>query len=333
MKFHRTKYDYLVDFDVIDTEFKAYFLGLSAADGNMCRREESVFYRITLQERDKELLEKIRDIICPDYKLGLGKPKNPRHQTHYTFRLHGSAVCDALEKHGIVPKKTFILKPPKNLSLHLIRHWIRGYTDGDGHVIKMGDRLVVGVAGTFDVLQFISDAIRRDLGFATTVRPSSAHKRQSAPHITYSLGVWSNKAKLVLHYLYEGATIYMERKKEVANEFLCQPKPTNIQFKWDEQMIELLKEYYPILPAEEITKMFPYASPQAIQIMANRCGVVKKERELKSDVYWTEEEDSLLRQIYSQYKKNELINYFNRSVQSIQSRAKTLKLLKSKKNN
>ncbi len=277
-RFHRTKYEYLIDFNVIDTEFKAYFIGLSGADGNLCRQEESVFYRITLQERDKELLEKIRDVICPSYTLGFGKPKYSHHQNHYTFRLHGSLMCDALEKHGIVPNKTFILKPPKNLPPHLVRHWIRGYIDGDGHITKMGDRLVVGASGTFDVLQFISDAIRRDLGFATVVRLSSA--RQSAPHITYSLGAWSDKAKLILYYLYEGATIYMERKKEVANEFLCQPKPTGIRFKWDERMIELLKEYYPVLSSEEIRKIFPNASLKAIQIMASRSGVAKKEKNL-----------------------------------------------------
>ena len=227
-KFHRTKYEYLVDFNVIDTEFKAYFLGLAGADGNLCRRKDSVFYRINLQARDKELLEKLRDVICPNYKLGFAKRRLPHHQDQWYFAMYGSLACDALEKHGIVSNKTFILEPPAELPEHLVWHWLRGYWDGDGHISNR-NKLVASAVGNYAVMKFISDIIRKDLGFATSVLPTGAAKFQTAPNISYVVAVWSEKAELLLHHLYKDATIYMERKKKTADEFLNKAEPNRIR--------------------------------------------------------------------------------------------------------
>ena len=44
-------------------------------------------------------------------------------------------VDDLIDK-GCVKNKTLILKPPKNVPTELIRHFIRGFFDGDGSLMK-----------------------------------------------------------------------------------------------------------------------------------------------------------------------------------------------------
>ena len=57
-------------FDTIDTEAKAYFLGLMYADGNnYVRGTHSYEMSIALEEGDKYILEKFRDVISRNTQL------------------------------------------------------------------------------------------------------------------------------------------------------------------------------------------------------------------------------------------------------------------------
>lgn len=128
-------------FDVIDTEGKAYWLGFIAADG--CVTNNTL--KIGLHQRDIPHLQKFTAWISPDKPIrisvnNLGKPLA-------TVEIYSQHLCETLGEYGIVPRKTYILKSLPVLRHDLMRHFLRGYFDGDGYILQ--SRKTIGV-GTYN---------------------------------------------------------------------------------------------------------------------------------------------------------------------------------------
>lgn len=106
----------------IKTEFDAYILGLWFADGHITKNQAA----ITMHERDENILLKIIEYISPDQKLIKNRNNCKR------LLISSKMFVENLKKHGIKYNKTnneySIPKMPRNL----VRHFIRGYFDGDG---------------------------------------------------------------------------------------------------------------------------------------------------------------------------------------------------------
>jgi intein/homing endonuclease len=121
-------------FDIINDEEKAYFLGLMYADGNnYVRIPHSYEVSIKLQEQDKYILEKFRDLLSPQTNLKLIIDK--KIKTKYClFKINSKILSHQLSELGCVPAKSLILEFPKFISNNLIHHFIRGYSDGDGSI-------------------------------------------------------------------------------------------------------------------------------------------------------------------------------------------------------
>lgn len=129
------KYDIDLNFfKKIDTEFKAYFLGLAYADGNLSRN----CMEISLIYSDKQILADISNKIYNKVVLGERKGrkisidgKTYNNKKQYRFRITSKEMSEDFIKHGLVRNKTFVIRIPK-INKNLIRHFIRGYFDGDG---------------------------------------------------------------------------------------------------------------------------------------------------------------------------------------------------------
>src|SRR6478609_846753 len=130
-KFYR-KYKLNEDyFQDINTEKKAYFLGLILADGCVHKRRLT----ISLQEEDRYILEKfIRELKFTGnlYKI---KPRNPNHKIQYNLTIVSEKIIKDLNRLGIIERKSLVVKFPK-IDDNLIVHFIRGVFDGDGSVFK-----------------------------------------------------------------------------------------------------------------------------------------------------------------------------------------------------
>lgn len=129
-------------FDSINTEEKAYFFGLLYADGcNLLERNRII---IGLIEQDKHILEKLlKSVKCnrPLSFLNLND-KNKNHNNVYKARLHNKHMCEVLNDYGLTPRKSLTKKFPeviKNSSEDIIRHFIRGYFDGNGGIYIRSD--------------------------------------------------------------------------------------------------------------------------------------------------------------------------------------------------
>jgi|SRR5690606_34902794 len=198
-------------FETIDTEEKAYWLGFIAADGNINETHYSI--SLSLAEKDYDHLIKFKESLSLDWlPKRKSKPKdffNNKRQTEYisyVYSFGSIKMYHDLLYYGIFPRKSLDLKPPQNLSEGLIRHWIRGYFDGDGSVyFDENHYLRLGITGTFDILEFISDFCH--LSLIPKINKNS-----------YQILSGSMKARDFLGFIYNNSTIFLERKKKLYEE-------------------------------------------------------------------------------------------------------------------
>ena len=137
MRKHYFKYKFNENyFEKIDSEDKAYFLGLFYADA--CNSNSGNIISIGLQKRDKGILSKLNKFMKSNVKFCINKLslKNPNHQDSYKLTFCSDKMSSDLNRLGCVPNKSLILEFPTEDQVpeHLLRHFIRGYFDGDGWV-------------------------------------------------------------------------------------------------------------------------------------------------------------------------------------------------------
>lgn len=137
-----TKYEYDKDyFKIIDCEEKAYWLGFIYADGyisihNNGRNHE---FGIELKASDDEHLKKFNRSINGNLECSY---RTRKHKfTKYTsivdsclIRIYSQRFVSYLIENGVVLNKTYVLDFPNFIPKELMRHFIRGYIDGDGYI-------------------------------------------------------------------------------------------------------------------------------------------------------------------------------------------------------
>lgn len=185
-------------FELIDTESKAYFLGLFHADGSyFTTKQGKEIFAIRLHEKDKELIQKL--LLCLDLPTSYMEilPK----ESQVGFRISTSSFVQHLRD----IKSTKLLA---RIPTHLRRHFIRGIFDGDGTIYSKTVRhrfryYYAGFIGFLPFIEFIQDNIP-DVRFS--VRPTNSNGIYRAE--TYS------KQDLLAFYefMYEGATLFLNRK-------------------------------------------------------------------------------------------------------------------------
>lgn len=201
-------------FDIIDTPNKAYILGLFFADGCNFPPKRTVF--ISLQESDKDLLEKIRNEIhseCPLKFVDQSKREanGYTYNNMYTLNMYSAHMCSALEKLGAVKNKSLILEYP-NIPPELQSHFLRGYFDGDGSIhqyIKSENnkQITLTFTSTKNFCEKAKEIIENTLGIHCAIYDSSCHNG-----ITKVLTITGSAAKKLLNWMYNDADLYLERK-------------------------------------------------------------------------------------------------------------------------
>lgn len=203
-------------FDKIDTEDKAYFLGLLYADGY--NSEGIAGASIGLQESDRDILEKF--IFYLEYigkPLSINVPKNPIHKNICVLRIHSEKIAKQLAKLGCTKRKSLVLKFPteEQVPKHLLRHFVRGHFDGDGSIssgiannTSKSFVLSLCIVSTFEYctseLEYISNEI--DINF-------TFRKCDNSESNSYRIDSGGNQQVFkFLEWLYKDSTIYLDRK-------------------------------------------------------------------------------------------------------------------------
>lgn len=225
-------------FDKIDTEEKAYTLGVLYSDGNNLQHPTSGGFTITQLERDRDILEKIKISIKSTYPLKEETQKT-NGKTRFTLYVYDKSISKKLENVGVFKNKSLILKFPTFISDDLMPHFIRGYFDGDGSiwegkrkkmVVKnerkpdaKRERIVHNVKFNFTGSEtFIPDLqnyLIEHCGFTKTKLNYSKSKIEHK-HCTLEYSGRKNVFKLY-EYMYSNATIFGERKKKKFENIIC----------------------------------------------------------------------------------------------------------------
>lgn len=195
-------------FKIIDTEDKAYWLGFIFADG--CISDDHKQLIISLQPSDIQHLEMFNKCIESDYPI-----MYMDNNRYITLRISRKDFVKHLIDKGCVPRKSLILQFPSEdkLPTHLIKHFIRGYFDGDGCLhakfIKRWNKpnpylsCEVNFLGTYDMLQNISKFV--PVEFSKIRQDGKIYKMRL-----------TSKSKIIelLDYLYQDSYFYLKRKHD-----------------------------------------------------------------------------------------------------------------------
>lgn len=113
-------------FDIIDTEAKAWCLGLMFSDGNVDKSKPT----FNLAMYDEDVLHKFKS--CLEWSGKVGSYVPILNKIAYRVLISSSQLKIALISHGCTPAKSHTLKFPFGVPADLQHHFIRGYFDGDG---------------------------------------------------------------------------------------------------------------------------------------------------------------------------------------------------------
>ncbi len=230
-------------FAVVDTEEKAYFLGYLYADGYLHKDK----YHIALQqtgEENKEILLKLNKLIESNRPLDFIKMSkyNKRHGLIrgdvYRLNIDNKKMTYDLIKLGCVQKKSLILKFPttNQVPSHLIRHFIRGYFDGDGCLsfyfpkIRKGEVMQgqARVTSTKEFVQGLGKITNKELGITYHLLKKMDNDKNS-----YDYQVSGNYQSLrFMEFIYKDCSIRLQRKhdkfiafmKEIYKKRRCKAK-------------------------------------------------------------------------------------------------------------
>lgn len=203
-----SKYSYNTEaFKATDSQEKAYWLGFLYADGAVSKNLDK--FGLALAEKDKSHLEKYRDFIVPDRQL-----EHDHNNNAYRIFVSSKEITSDLVSKGCTPQKSLTLQPPPEgaIPVHLLRHFIRGYFDGDGcaRMVKKDTRVSINFTGTEAILKFIVSYFK-DNGLLCRAKIRKPK--------TYNAYVWENESvgdvKSIYYLLYKGSTIHLDRKKEI----------------------------------------------------------------------------------------------------------------------
>lgn len=199
-------------FDCIDTEEKAYWLGFIFADGTISsnplkeNKKKVYTFELSLKQDDINHLEKLKELL---------KTPRPIIKSENRCRLlvNSKHFWDTLNNYGCIPNKSLTLQfPSENIfkEKSLIRHFIRGYFDGDGCISYSNSEhtiLNMQLLGTKSFLQTLLNYLPEEFKDLTL-----RHNHNNENEETYLINTSNKKAYRFFIYLYENSKIYLDRK-------------------------------------------------------------------------------------------------------------------------
>lgn len=206
-------------FEIIDTEEKAYWLGFMFADGyiiNQQNRYGQDQFGISLAKIDIDTLYKFKESIKATNPILIYPRKNNYGQPLCRIVMTSQKTVNDLINKGCKKQKSHILEPPKNVPDILVRHFIRGFFDGDGSITKTYNKTYnkyifgINITSTREICEWLQNLF----DFGSIVKDKRTEKTYY-----FSFG-GNNHLEHFYHYLYDNATIWMDRKYNKFQEFL-----------------------------------------------------------------------------------------------------------------
>ena len=201
------RHDYFQD---IDSEDKAYFLGLMIADGNVTldkERMRSPFVRLELIDLD--VLKQLEEVA--NTKTTMSPVIREGRNLTYVWSLRSKKMAEDLAKYGVVPNKTKLVSGLyQGVEDHLVRHYVRGLVDGDGSIYWSSNMWHVSfTSGNRESAEQIQQMFMDLTG-------KRYRKKVTSYNGIYKITYDGLDAVNLLNILYNDSNFYINRKKETA---------------------------------------------------------------------------------------------------------------------
>jgi transposase len=199
-RIYSLKEDY---FENIDTEDKAYFLGLLIADGYNNNRQ----FTLSLQEKDIHILETFRDYLGYNNPIRtINKKKGcPNCSILKSLVVSSKKICTDLSKWGCVKAKSHFTYFP-DIPEELWNHFIRGVFDGDGWIHKK--IITMTIIGNKDLIVRIQEILVDKCQIVKNKLYIAHRCKENILEMRYS----GSNLLSIRNYLYKDATVYLQRK-------------------------------------------------------------------------------------------------------------------------
>jgi hypothetical protein len=214
-------YEHDENFFTNDTEESFYWAGFLAADGNITAKRD---FALSLKASDQAHIEKFRTAIKSNAPLFFAKPEEriicgvkTTHSGSVGIRFRANKWFYDLQRFNIVPNKTKIYSLPPFLATHpLVRHFIRGYFEGDGwfsvslNKKTQKNRVHWGICGNLDVIEGFREILATNCELTGKANPL---QQNNIFKLIYSK---QHDVANIVKYLYDDATIYLDRKYQTS---------------------------------------------------------------------------------------------------------------------
>lgn len=204
-------------FTDINTEEKAYWLGFIWADGSISKTSKrcSGPNRLNVSQKTKEIehLERFARTIESTANIDTREPMPNKYVS--ILNINSRPLCMSLEKlgYGIKSKRIHIPPIPKQL----IRHFIRGYFDGDGCLSLytqkckkwIVNRQEFSITGNPVLINEIQNVLSQETTISQKVHPKPYKRTIKVVSLRYGK---KDDIDTLFHYMYDDSSVYMQSK-------------------------------------------------------------------------------------------------------------------------
>ena len=190
-------------FEKINTQEGAYILGFLYADGYINKDTGAV--SLTLQKRDLNILIKIREILGSTHPIKIFTSRQREYARYYICCKY---MAECLSSLGCYKNKSRTLTFPEFLVGDLLRHFIRGYFDGDGCFYISKRKQCFGFVGNVSFIEDLQKYLTKTLRFTEVQLGTDSRTLWLR---TYGKSGRNNVVSF-RDWLYKDATIFLQRK-------------------------------------------------------------------------------------------------------------------------
>lgn len=210
-------------FNIIDTEAKAYILGFIYADGFV---GDDNFNNVVISINDLDILQEIVKEI--EFSGDIRRSKKggfANSKEGYCLNFSSKKMATQLRKLGLYPNKSLTMTKLPNIGNNLIRHFIRGYFDGDGSIVlshnssyyRYNKKVIKYIYPTYCFMILGTELFLKDILKYSELKYAKITNTKTEEIKCIKISA-KREFENIFKYLYEDSTIRLERKYNKWNE-------------------------------------------------------------------------------------------------------------------
>lgn len=201
------------------SEEMAYYLGWLWADGNICDGK----LQVGCCTEDEEILIGFMKAIGSTHAIQ--RKDGYWHKNGYYIKPYTKVsiyskklISSLIEKHCLLPRKTYIDPVLPEIQSQYIPHFVRGYYDGDGSIYKTKNKIGISIVGTQKFMEKFQSMIIQETKLPH--KPIYKDKNTKTSTAAWYIG-WNAKVEVLtfLNFIYQSSFSNLSRKKNLADTF------------------------------------------------------------------------------------------------------------------